>query len=70
MIHSSIRGRCFKCGEETEWRVIHGFVDGVGLAHILECPRCRTMVPSYSWATYQRSGVAVQKPKGPKGGLL
>ena len=69
-IHGNVYGKCWKCSaldpegrtHFTDWMVKHGFVDDVGLAHILVCPHCGQLVPSYSWERYQRSGVVLKNP--------
>jgi len=58
-IMKTIHGTCHKCGKDTEWTIVHRFVDYHGICHCLMCTTCGNVVPDFAFARYQETGKVV-----------
>lgn len=58
-VTKTIRGKCSKCGTETDHDIVAMKADGIGFCIGLECPVCGKLVPEVAWSKYQKTGDVV-----------
>ena len=59
MIYNELTARCHTCDEDTDWAIVHRYVDYHGITHCYRCTKCGKVVPSFSWLNYQETGKIV-----------
>ena len=59
IISKTFNGMCHECGKETEWNVVHRFIDHWGITHCLECAECGKVVPDFAFGRYLSEGKVV-----------